>query len=122
MQAALVTPFVSHLPLHPSSYLGYGASILRKNFEVDIIDLNAQIYFGNRHKLNQLLNDIDNTNIVVDSTHLHPFYFEVSAGVEAVYDSVAWEKYHSVYITAPSWFLTVSTEDVLKLSTIIKKK
>ena len=42
MKAALVTPFLSHLPLHPSSYLGYGSAILRKRFELEIIDVGAE--------------------------------------------------------------------------------
>ena len=46
MKAAVVTPFLTHLPLHPSSYLGYGAAILRRRYELDIIDINAEIYFN----------------------------------------------------------------------------
>ena len=44
----MVTPFISHLPLHPASYLGYGTAVLRKHYEVDVIDLNAVMYYKYR--------------------------------------------------------------------------
>ncbi|MCJ7618443.1 MAG: hypothetical protein MUO43_18105 [Desulfobacterales bacterium] len=122
MEAALVTPFLGHLPFHPSSYLGYGAAILKKRYELDIIDFNAEIYFENKDKLEKTLLHMENSEIVLDSMCFHPFYDETARRVQEVYKSVCWEKYQSVFITTPSWFVTVPTEDVLNLSSFIRKE
>ena len=66
MKAALVTPFLCHLPLHPSSYIGYGAGVLGTKYEVDIIDFNSEVYFSNKDKLFKCLNDIDTNQVVSD--------------------------------------------------------
>ena len=122
MKAALVTPFLGHLPFHPSSYLGYGAAILKKRFELDVIDLNAEIYFENKDKLEKILLHMENSEIVLDSMCFHPFYDETARRVQEVYESICWGEYQSVFITTPSWFVTVPTEDVLNLSKIIKRE
>lgn len=122
MKAALITPFLSHLPLHPSSYLGYSAAVLRKKYELDIIDLNADTYYRNRQKLKEVLFDIDNRQIVSDSYDFHPFYYQLLNSVEKELKQVHWSGYESVFITTPSWFTTVPTEDILKLSSIIKSE
>ena len=122
MKTALVTPFLGHLPFHPSTYLGYGAAILRKRYELDIVDLNAEIHFNTRNRLKEILRHMESSEIVLDSICFHPFYDETSRSVEEVYESVCWEKYQSVFITTPSWFVTVPTENVLKLSSFIKRQ
>jgi len=123
MKAALITPFLSHLPLHPSSYLGYGAAILRKRFELDIIDLNAQIYFKNRERLKEVLFAFDNNQVVLDNFDLYPLYYELLDSAEKeLKQKISWKDYKKVFITTPSWFATVPTEDVLKLSNIIRRE
>ncbi len=72
MKTALVTPFISHLPLHPGSYLGYGAAVLRKHYEVDVIDFNAAIYYKYRTQLQEILSEIDQTQVVLDNFLLDP--------------------------------------------------
>ncbi len=48
MKSALITPISNHLPFHPGSYLSYGAAELRQDHDVDVIDLNAEIYYQGR--------------------------------------------------------------------------
>ena len=49
-KAALVTPCLSHLPFHPSCFLGYGAAVLAGRYDLEVIDLNAELHFRNRGK------------------------------------------------------------------------
>ncbi len=121
MNTALVAPFVGHLPLHPGAYLGYGASVLRRRYDLDIIDFNADIYFKNRQRLKQLFLEIEENDIVADEINFHPFYSELVPEVEERYASISWENYQSVFITTPTWFVTIPTEDILKISHYIKK-
>ena len=44
MRAALVTPFLKHLPLHPGVFLGVGAAVLERRLDLEIIDLNADVH------------------------------------------------------------------------------
>lgn len=122
MKAALITPFLIHLPLHPSSYLGYGSAILRKRFELDIIDLNAQIYFKNRERLKEVLFAFDRKQAVLDNFDLYPLYYQLLDSAEKELKQISWKDYQKVFITTPSWFTTVPTEDVLKLSNIIRRE
>ena len=55
MRVALVTPFLPHLPFHPSCSLGYGAAILARRYDLDVIDLNAELHFRNSGKLKPIL-------------------------------------------------------------------
>ena len=82
MKAALITPFLSHLPLHPSSYLGYGAAVLEEMFDLDILDLNAHIYFKNRDSFREILSKMDNKQVVLDRRDLHPFYDQLHNGLD----------------------------------------
>ena len=122
MKAALITPFLSHLPLHPSSYLGYGSAILGKRFELDIIDLNAQMYFKNRERLKEVLSALDRKPVVLDNLDLYPLYYQLSDNAEEELKQISWKDYQKILITAPSWFTTIPTKDVLKLSSIIRKE
>jgi hypothetical protein len=121
MNTALVTPFVGHLPLHPGAYLGYGAAVLQNRYDLDIIDINADIYVKSKRGLRQLFSEIEENAIVSDEIYFHPFFNNLVFQVEAVYESVAWDKYQSVFITTPTWFVTIPTEDILKLSYYVKK-
>jgi len=122
MKTALVTPFLGHLPLYPSSYLGYGAAFLRNRVDLDIIDLNAEICFRNKHILKKVVSDIDKNNVILDSYHLYPVYPDLLNDVEREYQRISWRKYELVFITMPSWFVNIPTEDVLKLSNLINKE
>ncbi len=122
MKIALITPFLSHLPLHPGSYLGYGAAILRGKYEIDVIDLNAEIYFKNKDRLKEVLLYIEKKHVVLDNSDLYPFYFQLLSDVEKEYNQIPWKDYQAVFITTPSWFVTVPTEDILKLSNLIRGK
>ena len=66
MKAALVTPCLSQLPFHPSCFLGYGAAILAGRYDLEVIDLNAELHFRNRGKLKPILDIMDKTQIVSD--------------------------------------------------------
>ncbi len=120
MKIALITPFLSHLPLHPSACLGYGAAILGEKFELDVIDLNAHIYFKNRDKLNEMLSKIEKKNVVMDSSDVLPFYYGLSRTLGRELDKISWKEYEKIFITTPSWFVTVPTKDILDLSEHIK--
>ena len=121
MKAALVTPCLSHLPFHPSCFLGYGAAILAGRYDLEVIDLNAEIYFRNRRKLKLILDIMDKTQIVSDALFLYPFYDELETQIDREYAAISWKKYPLVYVTTPSWFPTVPTEAVLRLSRAIKQ-
>ena len=122
MEAALITPFLNHLPLHPSSYLGYGSAVLGKRFELDIIDLNAHIYSKNRDRLREALSEIDSKKVVMDSFDLHPLYYRLLNSVEMELTQISWKDYQKIFITSPSWFVTVPTEDILNLSNHIRRE
>ena len=72
-------------------------------------------------KLQPKLDVMDNTQIVSDALHLHPFYKEVEPHIDRYYAEIPWEKYSVVYVTPPSWFPTVPTEAILRLSRAIQK-
>jgi hypothetical protein len=122
MRTALVTPFLSHLPLHPGSYLGYGAALLKKQYELDVIDINASIYYKYIDQLQEILSDIDQTQVVLDNFLLDPFYLQLLDDLEKEVKKISWSDYQSIYITTPSWFVTVPTQEILKLARLIKKE
>lgn len=120
MKAALVTPCLSHLPFHPSCFLGYGTAILAGRYDLEVIDLNAEIYFRHREKLNQILDVMDKTQ-VVSEVLLNPLYEEIETHIHGHYAAIPWREYPLVYVTPPSWFPMVPTEAVLRLSRAIKR-
>ncbi|MFH1116427.1 MAG: radical SAM protein [Pseudomonadota bacterium] len=121
-KAALVTPFLRHLPFHPSCFLGYGAAILRRMCDLDVIDLNAEIHCRHGEDLTTALRVMDETEVVWDTMHLHPLYGETEDRIDGYYAEIPWNTYHAVYITAPSWFPTVPTEAVLRLGRAIRRR
>ena len=121
MKAALVTVCLPHLPLHPSCFLGYGAAILAERYDLEVIDVNAELYFKNRAKLKPLLDAMDKTQIISDALHVYPFYEAVDPSIDRHYAAIPWQKYSLVYVTPPSWFPMVPTEAVLRLSRAIKR-
>ncbi len=74
MKSALVTPFLHHLPIHPGSYLGYGAAVLREKFDLDVLDLNAAVYCADRQKRDTTLADVAKAPVVFDHIHQQPLY------------------------------------------------
>lgn len=120
-RAALVTPCLSQLPFHPSCFLGYGAAVLRARYDLEVIDLNAELHFRNRDKLKSVLGAMDKAQIVSDASHLYPFYDELGEHIDRHYAATLWKKYSQVYVTAPSWFPTVPAEAVLRLTWAIKR-
>lgn len=122
MKAALITPFLSHLPLHPSSYLGYGSSVLGKKFQLDIIDINAHIYSKNRDRLKETLIEIDSKKVVMDSFDLHHFYYQLLITLTNEIKLISWKDYEKIFITTPSWFVTIPTQEILRLSNRIKSE
>jgi len=121
MKAALVTPCLSHLPLHPSCFLGYGAAILAARYDLEVIDLNAELHFRNRDTLKPVLEVMDKAQITSDALHLYPFYDEAETQIDRHYAAISWESYAVVYVTPPSWFPMVPSEAVLRLSQAIKQ-
>jgi len=120
-KAALVTPCLSHLPFHPSCFLGYGAAILAGRYDLEVIDLNAELHFRNMGKLKPILHVVDKTQIVSDALFLYPFYDELETHIDREYAAISWWEYPLVYVTTPSWFPMVPTEAVLRLSRAIKR-
>lgn len=121
MRATLVTPCISHLPFHPSCFLGYGAAVLAERYDLDVIDLNAELHFKNRGTLKSVLDGMDKTPSVSDAVHLSPFYDEIETSIDSHYAAIPWENYQWVYVTPPSWFPMVTAEEVLRLSRAINR-
>jgi radical SAM superfamily enzyme YgiQ (UPF0313 family) len=121
MKAALVTPCLPHLPFHPSCFLGYGTSILSRRYDLEVIDLNAELHFKNMGRLKQILDVMDESQTISDVLHLYPFYEEVETQINRHYAAIPWKKYSLVYVTPPSWFPMVPAEVVLRLSRAITK-
>ena len=90
-------------------------------YDLDVIDMNANLHFRNRVKLKLALDMMDEALIVSDSLFLYPFYEELDSQIDRAYDSISWKKYSLVYMTTPSWFPTVTTEAVLRLVRAIKR-
>jgi hypothetical protein len=119
MKAALVTPCLPHLPLHPSCFLGYGAAILAGRYDLEVLDLNAELQFTNQAKLKPILQFMDESRVVSDA-HLTPFYEGVEAQIDSHYSAVPWERFSLVYVTPPSWFPMVPAQAVIRLSRAVE--
>jgi hypothetical protein len=61
-------------------------------------------------------------SILSDAFLLRRFYGEVGSHVDELYDTISWEGYSRVYLTSPSWFPTVPTEAILRLTRIVKRR
>ncbi|MFH0822529.1 MAG: radical SAM protein [Pseudomonadota bacterium] len=120
-KAALVTPCLSHLPFHPSCFLGYGAAVLAQRYDLDVIDLNAEIHGRHGDGLNAVLRAMDDTSVVWETMHLQPLYSVLEDRIDGYYDEIPWNSYHVVYVTAPAWFPTVPTKAVLRLTSSIRR-
>jgi hypothetical protein len=121
MKTALVTLCLHHLPFHPHFFLGYGAAILAKRYDLEVLDLNAEYHFKNMQKLKPVLHTMDQTQTVSDTLFLYPFYENLKAYIDKFYAAIPWEGFSRVYVTTPSWFPTVPTEAVLRLSRAIRR-
>ena len=120
MKAALVTPWVFHLPFHPSCFLGYGAAVLARRYDLEVRDLNAEIYFKYYGQLKQTLDGMDKTPPASDVL-LHPFFEAIGTYVDKHYAAISWKEYPLVYVTLPSWFPMVPAESILRLSRAITR-
>ncbi len=120
MKVALVTPWLPHLPFHPGCFLGYGAAVLAGRYDVEVIDLNAEIYFRYRGKLKQTLDAMDKAPPASDVL-LHPLFDAIGTHIDKHYAGISWKEYPLVYVTAPSWFPMIPAESVLRLSRAIKR-
>ncbi|MDQ7784682.1 MAG: radical SAM protein [Desulfomonilaceae bacterium] len=94
---------------------------MAERYDVDVIDLNADLHSRYRAKLEPILDFMDESRVVSDALHLYPFYDEVDTHIDEHYEGVPWGKYQRVYITPPSWFPTVPTKAILRLSHIIHR-
>jgi hypothetical protein len=120
VRAALVTPFVGHLPLHPGSYLGYGSAVLGSCFDLDVIDFNALAFKNNPSIVKRALTAIERTEVALDQIHLAPLWGILAEESRKEIESIDWQVYAKVYITVPSWFVTVPTESILDLTRSIR--
>ncbi|MEW6140124.1 MAG: radical SAM protein [Thermodesulfobacteriota bacterium] len=121
-KAALVTPCLPHLPFHPACLLGYGAAVLAQRYDVDIIDLNSELHFKEREKLLAILHTMDQDSILSDAVLLRQFYLVIEGHIDGLYDAVPWDRYSRVYLTSPSWFPTVPTEAILRLTRAVSRR
>ena len=120
MKVALVTPWLPHLPFHPACFLGYGAAVVAGRYDLEVIDLNADIYFRHRGKLKQALDAMDKTQFASDLL-LNPLFDAIGTHIDRHYGAIHWQKYPLVYVTPPSWFPMVPAEAVLRLSRAITR-
>jgi hypothetical protein len=114
MKVALVTPWLPHLPFHPGCFLGYGAAVLAGRHDLEVMDINAEIYSRYRGKLNKTLDALDKAPIVSDAL-LRPLFDEIGKRIDEHYEAISWKEYSLVYVTPPSWFPMVPAEAVLRL-------
>jgi hypothetical protein len=94
---------------------------LATRYDLDVIDLNAELHFRNSGKLKPILEVMERAQTVSDASLLYPFYDEIDTDTDREYAAISWKKYPQVYVTTPSWFPTVPTEAVLRLSRAIKR-
>ena len=120
MKVALVTPWLPHLPFHPGCFLGYGAAVLAGRHDLEVMDINAEIYFRYRGKLNKTLDALNKAPVVSDAL-LKPLFDAIGRQIDEYYEALPWKEYPLVYVTPPSWFPMVPTEAVLRLSRAIKR-
>jgi hypothetical protein len=120
MKVALVTPWLPHLPFHPSCFLGYGAAVLSGKYDLEVIDLNAEIYFRYRGKLERALDSLDKAPPASDVL-LNPLFDAIVAHIDRHYGAISWQDYPVVYVTPPCWFPMVPAKAVLRLSRAIKR-
>jgi hypothetical protein len=113
-------PVINHLPFHPGSYLGYGAAALQMHQDIDALDLNAVNYHRRGKQPLKILSEIEQSAIVADHLLLDPFYEDLRASFEKEVCEVPWQDYQTVYITTPSWFTTVPTDEILRLVSLIE--
>jgi hypothetical protein len=57
----------------------------------------------------------------MDSTALLPFYQRIQGNLEAVVGGYDWREYDHVFMTTPSWFVTVATEEIVRLAGLIRR-
>jgi len=120
MKVALVAPWLPHLPFHPSCFLGYGAPVLAGRYDLEVIDLNAEIYSRYRGELKQILDAMDKTQVASDVL-LNPLFDTIGTFIDKHYASIPWKEYPLVYVTPPAWFPMVPAESVLRLSRAITR-
>ena len=89
MKVALVTPWLPHLPFHPSSFLGYGAAILAERYDLKVMDLNAEFYFRYHGKLKRTLEAMDKTPSASDVL-LYPLFDAISKHIDKHYAAIFW--------------------------------
>ena len=80
-KVAVVVPVIPHLPLCPSCFLGYGAAVLAKKYDVDVIDFNSDLYFKNRQSFDKMLAFLEKTPAVSDALSVRATYDELDAHV-----------------------------------------
>jgi radical SAM superfamily enzyme YgiQ (UPF0313 family) len=94
---------------------------LRARYDVEVIDLNAELHYKNRRILKPILDLMDKSRTISDGSFLYPFYEEVETEIDEEYAAVSWAEYSLVYVTPPSWFPMVPAESVLRLARRIKE-
>jgi hypothetical protein len=99
--------------------LGYGAAVLNKRGQLDIIDLNSKVCSNHRNKLRTVLSQLDRKPVTFDLSNLRLLNHDLLKNVEAGYENISWKTYESVFITMPSWFVNIPTENILTLAHII---
>lgn len=89
-------------------------------YDLEVIDLNAEIYFRYRSELKQTLDAMDKAPVASDVL-LDPLFHAIGTRIERHYGAIRWDEYSLVYVTPPAWFPMVPAEAVLRLSrTIIR--
>jgi len=89
---------------------------------LEILDLNAEIYFKNKKGLSGILSNMDGKKILSDGLNVYPFYSKISENIEAEYENIKWGDYEAVFITTPSWFVTIPTEAILEMTNVIQRE
>lgn len=92
---------------------------MSQKFDLDIIDLNAYLYSHQKDCLDETLLKIERKMVVVDNLDLRPLYYLLLPSRKEILDNISWRDYAKIFITVPSWFVTVATKELLFLTDYI---
>lgn len=91
-------------------------------YDLDVIDLNARLYYSDRKRLKEILSKLDSKSVVIDTLDLRLLYHRLLNSRKELIDNISWRDYAKIFITVPSWFVTVPTKDIVFLINQIKNQ
>jgi hypothetical protein len=118
VKIALAAPTGPYLPLHPSALLGYGAAVLGKHGDVDVVDFCMRAHNASKWRVAVALDQLDRAG---DQSLIQIVWEMMRVGSRAQYGKVPWAAYDAVFITQPAWAPTVDASLILDLASVIRE-